>query len=104
MCYMLLGRNHNVVIKQRRLKKYFDFPHFAKIIFLLRFVFQHTRPSQLTYNPRVTTVLVRDSFHYRQWSSNIFCQLKVWHILLPGLFKEDPPFSLGMLRRPSEPM
>lgn len=67
MCYMLLGKNHNVVIKQRRLKKYFDFPYFAKppfkIIFLLKFVFQHTHPSQLTYNPRVTRVFVRDSVH-----------------------------------------
>lgn len=101
MCYMLLGKNHSVVIKQRRFKKYFDSPHFAKhpfkIIFLLRFVFKHTHPSLLTYNPRVTTVFVRDSLYYSQRSSNIFCQLKVWHNLLPAWFKEAQP-SLNAIR------
>lgn len=100
-CYMLLGKNHHVAIKQRRLQKYFDSPRFAKhpfkIVFLLRFVFKHTHPSQLTYNPRVTRVFVRDSVYYSQWSSNTFCQLKVWHNLSPAWFKEAQP-SLNTIR------
>jgi len=68
MCYMLLGKNHNVVIKKKKARENFDFPHFAKhtfkTLFLLKLVFRHTHPSQFTYNPRATRAFVKDSVHY----------------------------------------
>lgn len=67
-CYMLLGEIHSAAIKQRRLMKYFDFPHFAKrpfnIEFLAGFVFQHTHPMQPTPGPRAISVFGRDQVHF----------------------------------------